>query len=549
MTREWLPLPIKKRENKQRNDREFTIDEEFFHSVIMPSIYSTILAGIRQENIALFNLVFSLEIALKKTTVTREDIDFFLGNFFKIPSYKHWRDSDHNFVENGQRVDLEEFHRWKASLLKYYPDSRKAFEIIEIQLGSTFYYKDLSALIYKRILKDDLGFSLKEESLIKKINFALVWPNENFRSLLWQFVHEELSTIFDFTEDLTKLHNFIKTASWSLPVALFTSNSINIVNTVCSIASYYGVGLEVLRTDFQQSIKRMENYEESKKIDNAINSTLYYDRPKLTSDAAGCNTEELLAGKIGVDRMLYQEQQLRDGYAKDELDIDDKQASQNQSSLQLIEKWAENGTWVLISTLKFPSFWYKVSNLLSEMQEKGKVVNTFRLFFDLQGYSLKEIPENFLFDHWVKFYLTEKNNEDMEGFNDVWANILNDDILNAKELFNVPILEQPSDLQKTHLLIESKMHDASMESLIPRLDISESSIKVGENILTGLEEEKRDHEDTINLPIRLTNSDLIGKHHRGIRSLRGKPAQKTPNVSSIVKESELDSIDSKIGRL
>jgi hypothetical protein len=75
------------------------------------------------------------------------------------------------------------------------------------------------------------------------------------------------------------------------------------------------------------------------------------------------------------------------------------------------------------------------------MHRDGKVVNTFRLFFDLQGYSLKEIPENFLFDHCVKFYLTEKNNEDMEGFNDVWANILNDDLLNAKDLMNVQILE------------------------------------------------------------------------------------------------------------
>ena len=62
------------------------------------------------------------------------------------------------------------------------------------------------------------------------------------------------------------------------------------------------------------------------------------ERPKLTSDAAGCNKEELLAGEGHVDRALYQKHQLRDCYAKDELDIDDKQASQNQSSLQLIEK-------------------------------------------------------------------------------------------------------------------------------------------------------------------------------------------------------------------
>ena len=32
---------------KEKKDREFTIDEEFFHSVIMPSIYQTIVSGIK----------------------------------------------------------------------------------------------------------------------------------------------------------------------------------------------------------------------------------------------------------------------------------------------------------------------------------------------------------------------------------------------------------------------------------------------------------------------------------------------------------------------
>ncbi len=72
-------------------------------------------------------------------------------------------------------------------------------------------------------------------------------------------------------------------------------------------------------------------------------------------------------------------------------------------------------------------------------------MNTFRLFFDMQGYSMSEIPRSFLFDSAVKFYLTDKNNEDMEGFNDVWANILNDDLLNAKELNNVAVLDPYSN--------------------------------------------------------------------------------------------------------
>jgi hypothetical protein len=57
-------------DRKKKRDKEFTIDEDFFHSVIMPGIYSTIVAGIRQEYVSLFNLIFSLEIALKKSTIT-----------------------------------------------------------------------------------------------------------------------------------------------------------------------------------------------------------------------------------------------------------------------------------------------------------------------------------------------------------------------------------------------------------------------------------------------------------------------------------------------
>ena len=112
---ENLTPPRNKREKrKPKNDREFTIDEEFFHSVIMPSIYSTILAGIRQENIALFNLIFSLEIALKKATVTRKDIDYFLEQFFKIPAYKDWRNQNKNFVENTDKVDYEAYIALKS---------------------------------------------------------------------------------------------------------------------------------------------------------------------------------------------------------------------------------------------------------------------------------------------------------------------------------------------------------------------------------------------------------------------------------------------------
>lgn len=64
----------------------------------MPSIYSTIVAGIRQEHIALFNLIFALEIALKKQTMSVEDKDFFIDQMHQLPNFKNWRQNS-SFVD------------------------------------------------------------------------------------------------------------------------------------------------------------------------------------------------------------------------------------------------------------------------------------------------------------------------------------------------------------------------------------------------------------------------------------------------------------------
>ena len=53
---------------------------------------------------------------------------------------------------------------------------------------------------------------------------------------------------------------------------------------------------------------------------------------------------------------------------------------------------------------------------------------------------MNEIPWSFLFEQSAVFFLTDKNNEDMEGFNDVWANILLDNIIDQKEAFNGSVL-------------------------------------------------------------------------------------------------------------
>jgi hypothetical protein len=54
------------------------------------------------------------------------------------------------------------------------------------------------------------------------------------------------------------------------------------------------------------------------------------------------------------------------------------------------------------------------------------------VFFDLQGLRSFEIPDLFLREGSVRFYMSEENMEDLEGFNDVWNNILNEDIVRVE---------------------------------------------------------------------------------------------------------------------
>lgn len=76
-------------------------------------------------------------------------------------------------------------------------------------------------------------------------------------------------------------------------------------------------------------------------------------------------------------------------FCKDEFEVEEKQQVPNQQSqIELIQKCAETGTWVLISTLKFPTYWIKINEHLTRMAAEGKIMNTFRIFYDLQGYSM-----------------------------------------------------------------------------------------------------------------------------------------------------------------
>jgi hypothetical protein len=58
-------------------------------------------------------------------------------------------------------------------------------------------------------------------------------------------------------------------------------------------------------------------------------------------------------------------------------------AYKSLNPLEIIQRSAIAGNWVFISSLRFPSYWHKIIELLDRLNREGQIKNTFRLFFDL----------------------------------------------------------------------------------------------------------------------------------------------------------------------
>lgn len=100
-----------------------------------------------------------------------------------------------------------------------------------------------------------------------------------------------------------------------------------------------------------------------------------------------------------------------------------------EDPIKLIERSARTGSWVLISTIRFPQFWKRACNRLEKLHEEGKIDDQFRLIFDFQGYAQNDISDAFLFDHSVVFHMTEQNVEEFQGYDDIWTAILDERVL------------------------------------------------------------------------------------------------------------------------
>lgn len=133
--------------------------------------------------------------------------------------------------------------------------------------------------------------------------------------------------------------------------------------------------------------------------------------------------------------------------------------------MQLIERSARMGSWVLVSTIRFPQFWKKVCDKLEELADAGLIDDKFRIIFDLQGYAQNDISDSFLFNHAVSFHMTEQNMEEFEGFDDIWSTILDERVLikleEKIEAMKATILEEQKPKAKEAAEEESKSDELS----------------------------------------------------------------------------------------
>lgn len=81
--------------------------------------------------------------------------------------------------------------------------------------------------------------------------------------------------------------------------------------------------------------------------------------------------------------------------------------AREEDPIGVIERSARTGSWVLVSTIRFPQFWKKACTKLEQMRAANEIDDQFRLLIDLQGYAQNDISDAFLFDHALCFHLTE----------------------------------------------------------------------------------------------------------------------------------------------
>ena len=175
-----------------------------------------------------------------------------------------------------ERIDKTRFLGFKRDLIKIYPDNgRKIIDAIEKDITQSFKYKEANHTLNFKIFTKGSEFS--KLKLFEQINVGFICPDHEFKTKLIQLVYEQLSSIFSFTEVPIKLHEFVKTASWTYPISLLPHANINTISSICTVATYYGSSLEILRASElpkSESDTATEHRSENSELKNQIQDQL-----------------------------------------------------------------------------------------------------------------------------------------------------------------------------------------------------------------------------------------------------------------------------------
>ena len=325
----------------------------------------------------------------------------------------HWRENlGFNEIEIADNM-INEF-------LKQFLDNGKIFqsEILQKILGNIKNPQEILSKI--KNIQNSLSFNDKlllslfvgKKSDLKSnlLQFITeVFFKENKYKLYYCniFLFKELSSIFEFSIDFYKFHEFIKIASWNKAFSIISLHSINLINTLCSIASFYSVNFEV----FENEEVSLENSTFGKSLEN----------------------QQIFSEFVSSSKIL-----------------------------KVITEATLLGNWVMLIFYDFPIYlWNVIDKLLDNMRNENKITNSFRLIIDLQNTKRNTIPIHFLSDQTIIYYIHEDNLDEMEGFNDVWANILNDKILPTE--INLTLKDTINENFQISMLSESKLFTLNNE--------------------------------------------------------------------------------------
>ena len=227
----------------------FFTSEDFFKHSVLPAIWKVMAASLPLHCTPLLALAFTMRIELSTGRLQEERYDLFWRLMRRTEDWKEWMvsfDAGEISEESWENVLYEA----ECQVTSMDVSVAKCMKKIRKELAKVSFQLKFVPVILPEVLEKSKYKSLP---LFLRVLISLYYPDALTRRLLRQFIFQQLNSILEYTEEPTPMQQFIKSASWSFPILLLSEVGLNVVSVLCAMANYYGVGLEVVRTDPEES--------------------------------------------------------------------------------------------------------------------------------------------------------------------------------------------------------------------------------------------------------------------------------------------------------